>query len=537
MTARHIAQGLAGLGRNGDTVLMHVSPEEVDSLQGIAQLHGKSLTTNPHTGLPEAFSLGGVLQAALPMAAGAVLGGPLGMSALSAGLITGAGTALLTGDPMKGVMAGLGGYGGAGLGSSLTNFANSAPAATQTAEVGNAIQGGAQSSAAASEMLKNAGMNATAGLPATGGIGALPNSAAIPSVGAQAPMSGFDALGAGISKAASNPMDYVNYLGGPGKALGTVGYPIGGALLGGIEPGDLGPKPYDPKKDEDRKDKYDPNARLYLGNDTGLRLYASGGPVAFAGGGPLEGGGPGALQGAGGVPIRTVTQNPTPGNPLAQLKNMAPMGGSLATVPVPKAGPFASYDEVQAMNKKYDADVAAANKRMTGLGGLGSGDPWSRMGNLAQLQGLNQQQPSGWERLATMTPMGAQPTKAPEVSGLDTLNLNSAPGMRFSEGGLNSLFTHPDDFDPNTHMMAKGGYLDGQGDGMSDSIPATIQGGQPARLADGEFVVPADVVSHLGNGSTKAGAKQLYAMMDKVRKARTGTKKQGKQINPAKMMP
>jgi hypothetical protein len=79
--------------------------------------------------------------------------------------------------------------------------------------------------------------------------------------------------------------------------------------------------------------------------------------------------------------------------------------------------------------------------------------------------------------------------------------------------------------------------LKGPGDGMSDNIPATIGGKQPARLADGEFVVPADVVSHLGNGSTDAGAKHLYNMMDKVRKARTGNKKQGKQINPSKFMP
>jgi hypothetical protein len=83
----------------------------------------------------------------------------------------------------------------------------------------------------------------------------------------------------------------------------------------------------------------------------------------------------------------------------------------------------------------------------------------------------------------------------------------------------------------------KGGYLDGAGDGMSDSIPATIEGKQPARLADGEFVVPADVVSHIGNGSSKAGSKRLYAMLDKVRHARTGNKKQGKQIKPEKYMP
>jgi hypothetical protein len=87
-----------------------------------------------------------------------------------------------------------------------------------------------------------------------------------------------------------------------------------------------------------------------------------------------------------------------------------------------------------------------------------------------------------------------------------------------------------------------GGYSDGgrmlkgPGDGMSDNIPATIAGKQPARLADGEFVIPADVVSHLGNGSTDAGAKQLYAMMNRVRKARTGNSKQGKQIKPAKHM-
>jgi hypothetical protein len=88
--------------------------------------------------------------------------------------------------------------------------------------------------------------------------------------------------------------------------------------------------------------------------------------------------------------------------------------------------------------------------------------------------------------------------------------------------------------------MAKGGmhprFLSGGGDGMSDDIKATINGKQPARLADGEFVIPADVVSHLGNGSSKAGAKKLYSMMDRVRHARTGNKKQGKQINPNKFL-
>lgn len=87
--------------------------------------------------------------------------------------------------------------------------------------------------------------------------------------------------------------------------------------------------------------------------------------------------------------------------------------------------------------------------------------------------------------------------------------------------------------------LAKGGstnprYLQGSTDGMADEIPATIDGEQPAALAHGEFVVPADVVSHLGNGNSDAGADVLYKMMDKIRKARTGTKKQGKQIDPNK---
>jgi hypothetical protein len=81
-----------------------------------------------------------------------------------------------------------------------------------------------------------------------------------------------------------------------------------------------------------------------------------------------------------------------------------------------------------------------------------------------------------------------------------------------------------------------GRLLKGPGDGMSDNIPASIGDKQPARLADGEFVVPADVVSHLGNGSTDAGAKKLYAMMDKVRTARVGTKKQGKEIKAEKYL-
>ena len=85
--------------------------------------------------------------------------------------------------------------------------------------------------------------------------------------------------------------------------------------------------------------------------------------------------------------------------------------------------------------------------------------------------------------------------------------------------------------------MAKGHYLRGATDGMADKLPAHIDNNQPAALSHGEFVIPADVVSHLGNGNSDAGAKKLYQMMDRIRMDRTGTKKQGRQINPDKYMP
>ena len=100
---------------------------------------------------------------------------------------------------------------------------------------------------------------------------------------------------------------------------------------------------------------------------------------------------------------------------------------------------------------------------------------------------------------------------------------------RYAQGGLSDLGGYSD-------YAGGGRMLKGPGDGMSDNIPATIAGKQPARLANEEFVIPADVVSHLGNGSSEAGAKQLYKMMDRVRQARTGKKTQGKQIKADKYL-
>jgi hypothetical protein len=134
------------------------------------------------------------------------------------------------------------------------------------------------------------------------------------------------------------------------------------------------------------------------------------------------------------------------------------------------------------------------------------------------------------------------PTDAAGVAGSEAANV--AEGMSsvaegavdsgptsagvYARGGLSSLAA-----------FARGGYnlgdysdggrlLRGPGDGVSDSIPASIANKRPARLADGEFVVPARIVSELGNGSTEAGARQLYAMMDRIQRARKKSVGKGK---------
>jgi hypothetical protein len=141
------------------------------------------------------------------------------------------------------------------------------------------------------------------------------------------------------------------------------------------------------------------------------------------------------------------------------------------------------------------------------------------------------------------------PTRRLDLTGDSGLRLMAgSPGLDTSTAGALDLVDEEDEEETGITYaaqgglmrLANGGYLSGgniPGDGMSDDIPARIGGTQEAALSEGEFVIPADVVSHLGNGSSNAGSKKLYAMMDNLRKARTGTEKQGKEINPYNYMP
>jgi hypothetical protein len=603
-----------------------MQPHEVAGLQAIAKTQGTSLTINPKTGLPEAFSLGGFFSSLLPVFAGAATGGA--GAPLWAGIAAGAATGALTNkkDPLMGaVTGGMGGYGGFNIGSGFANAGarTATPAAGgvqlsgSTVPTGTGVQFGqgaaqqigtpqlnqslAQSGvnfdpiarSTAQNIVSNTGPGvafkntfAQSALPGDAGylgqgiggtdiMGSGAIGSAVPggSLSAQQSLAnagqGFenlvtgqegswDAFKQGLAGAGKAPVSNLS-------AATTLGMPIGSAVLGGLEPSDLYGDPMRPGQNPN--EKYDPYKTLNLNTNTGLKLYAQGGPVSFADGGDaLKGGGAGAMQGAGMVPLDVTDINAKYGyNPDEEPQSSGSMGimglgtaQSMPSVQVPVLGLFADNDQIETARSAYESQLAAA---MAGRGGMGSTANASRMG---RSMGTATGGPAATTRsgIAGLGSMGATADTAPTASTAETalsrLNINKqyAEGGTIAQGGLQDLYSTSDSIAPpqlsqdgyglgrlqamaqgGAMGYAKGGYLDGPGDGMSDSIPATIEGKQPARLADGEFVVPADVVSHLGNGSTKAGSQRLYNMLDKVRKARTGTKKQGKQINPNKFMP
>jgi hypothetical protein len=541
------AQGLASLGRGNDSMLMHVTPREVEGLQGLAMAHGGSLTINPQTGLPEA----GFLDSILPMAAGFALGpGGFGLfsSPLMAGLTVGGITALASGDIGKGIMAGLGAGGGAGLGSTFAKMGQNAvggiaPQAAKDAVVSTAVQG--LPANVAQNAATNLGMfNAPGATAAMGGVGATvpnavqslatspsnlgmfntgatgatsalaPSSTQIAESTLSQPLSGFGASGKGFGEFIKDPFDKgfeaFKQAGGKdgvpltsGEAAYELGSPVATLALSGMEP--PVPQPY---IDPDTGKYRGPQGQLNLSDrfDTGLRL-AAGGAVG----------------------------NPSVGQGISDLYNR----------PEGQASEIISQDGYGIGRLNSLANAEAMNNAKT-LGYADGGDVGMNLNDSPlnlNLVGAPTDSASGNNQNPLLGLFGGQfgakgmPTRDPIQMGMYGMN-----------NPLFSLFQRfsppkPKSYNLNVNtgkqepQYADGGYLNGDGDGMSDSIPATIEGKQPARLADGEFVVPADVVSHLGNGSSKAGSKRLYAMLDKVRHARTGNKKQGKEIKADKYLP
>ena len=511
-----IPQGIASLGRGQDSMLVHMTPGEVHGLQQLATAYGGSLTINPQTGLPEA----GILSALLPLALGFALGPVgLGMNPLAAAATVGGVGALSTGSLSKGLTYGLGAYGGAGLGGSLAEMG---------VEQANALVG-TETNAAAKLAGDLAYDNALARnkayrdlLGSEAGIfhspydprladAAVVKSQAIDTAGATFNPPATSPAGQALARGpAQNMYEGVTQL-GTKEGLKTLGGKLGYAGMAGLAaplvssaltPNKFVPQPVKPStyyNTSYNPPRYNPTTGMYdpasYGPGSSSTVYAAqGGAIEYARGGladfyPLTGDRPNT-GGLGGV-----AEKP---------KNSREINDSNSGAGI--------YD-----NK-------AGNGPYSDSGGIYENTPSDVASLLAKTSATT------LARYKTAKNAAMQAAAIAELrKRANAVNDYGADTTSAAQGGLMGLNTY----------AAGGKLLRGPGDGMSDSIPAVIQGAKPQRaaLADGEFVIPADVVSHLGNGSTEAGSKRLYSMMDKVRRARTGNPKQGKQINPERFIP
>jgi hypothetical protein len=512
MSLQAAAQHLSNQGRGPDNTLVHMSRGEVKSLNDLAMAHGGHLTINPQTGLPEA----GFLSKLLPMLAGGALAMIPGVGPIMAASLVGGGTAIATGSLEKGLMAGLGAYGGADLASSLT----SAGAASVVPKAAAA----APTAAAAAPTA----VNPLAGLDVSG-----------------ATTAGFSPAATGAATAA--PTAVVPTGAGP-----LSGLDVSGATTAGLPPTTMAP----PTPTAVQPNMATNAPGTWSTNPADYETFSA------------KANTPGAF---GEAPLKLHPENMTASQRFEAMKNgasfdnvvdyatknpytSAAMAASLYT---PKKEPEYEPDADMGQRYSYSADptnplpspdsggreqtyftpryTKISDEEARSIYGYAGGGPVETMSNLNGM-GMASNYP-----LANVSRGPAQTMYQPPMSssvvtgGATDTAVNPMTGeMAFARGGLSSAASHLGDYSDG------GRLLRGPGDGVSDSIPAMIGRKQPARLADGEFVVPARIVSELGNGSTEAGARKLYAMMDRVqasRKKSIGKGKVAKNSRASKYLP
>jgi hypothetical protein len=495
-----------------------MTPREVQGLQALAKAKGGTLTINPETGLPEAGFLDQILPvvamaAATYFTAGAAapyLASALGSAGMAAGTATtvggalagagagalygGIGAGIQGGDVGKGaLMGGLGGAISGGMGAYDNVF--SAAGATDAGALSNAQN---VEQLARVENSPVAGMGPEITTP--GSPGAAPSkefaqtfrSDVTPPPTAPTPQ----APGAPV-----NPTSAYQGYGPIGRTL-TASLPGIGGAMGEKPEGVPGEEPYSSQS------TLSPNFQGYTPAQPNpyyraqYTRYAAGGGLmdAYQAGGPVER-----------MSMMNTAMNPQGGlYPQGMIDKTQYATPTQRPVSAELVTDAPAYERSNPMLMAAGGDTRKKKRAsLTAERTINALDPYNAA--LAQLNNAR---------------YGAN------MSGIGALNpsmtsLGELPAVAGASGGVASLGGYSDG----------GRMLKGPGDGMSDSIPGIIGGKRPARLADGEFVVPADVVSHLGNGSTDAGARKLYSMMDKVRKARTGKKKQAPAVNTGRFMP
>lgn len=599
--------GLASLvqsrGRGDDTMLVHMTPSEVHGLHALAFAHGGMPSVNPDTGLYEF----GFLSKILPTLLG-IAGGFFGLPTWAIGLGTGAIETARTGDLGKGILAGLGAYGGGEIGSALSNAGTAAATAGTTA----ATTGGTEVANLGLDTAANASRLSTFN-PV---FNAQPAAQAATQTAAQtAARTAVPQTFEGFKEAAGNV--FTNQ-GGAGsnflKDVGFKGFTAAAAPMMAMDQPTMGDN--QPEAEyyvgSQYKQTRNPNWTPYNGQPYFLQSYTPGTysktyspPFSAAGGGIIPAPNPSYPQAAitrsnyaaplqynrpqelldgyepkinpftgeerfddGGLaslPRDTRTTGPATmeqflrNNPQPAMNRADPTGALKSyytnllnpDMQPPRRSTSALEDYMRNMNidamKHIDADQIQKTKPVTptkpttqsipsgqnvNLGDLGmymnidpmTGIPTAGYSNKYKYDPVTRTYKTGAE-LAMEEAAKQQPTQptTPTTGGgfneyLDRFSLG------FAEGG-------------STEYAAGGKFLRGPGDGMSDDIKANIAGRQEARLADGEFVIPADVVSHLGNGSSEAGSRKLYKMMANIRKARTGRKRQAPAVKADRYLP
>lgn len=420
MSLEIAAQHLASRGRGPDTTLVHMAPQEVAGLQALAKAHGGTLTVNPDTGLPEA----GFLKNLLPTIIGFGIQATTGIPAWAIGLGLGAAETARTGSLGKGLMAGMGAYGGAGLGAGIAGT----------------------------------GAQALGAETAAGMMGANQAAAMMPQTAQQ--------LGASFASDMA------------AQGINPVAQAAAQAVPAGFE-------------------QFAPSATNF---------------GAF-GEAPIQ-----AAEAIQQVAPQTVTQAPQVYSPTQIEEAVAERMKSASAADKLSAGLGAYANDPSALLNK---DMARAGIAGLAPALLATPSPALYRGSKPEYEytykdGQYTRVPVGTRDSMTQTPRMFYAAGGPvdEMSRRnDALTIMSNGGQMFASGGVSHLGDYSDG----------GRLLKGPGDGVSDSIPATIADKRPARLADGEFVVPARIVSELGNGSTNAGARKLYAMMDRIQKSRGKT--------------
>lgn len=507
-----MAQELQSQGRNGDSIMVHMNPQEVGGLQALARANGTSLTINPMTGMPEAFNLGGFLKKMLPTLIGAGLAATGVGAPLAAGMV-GLGSTALTGSLKKGLMAGLGAYGGAslagaaGLGGSISNNAfgalgskagvfganmgagaalganalpTIAPSVTNMAStipgVDTAALSGIANNAIGQAGLSVVAPTASAALPSIapsvanmGSISSLPvansaslaqNAASLAAPGAvnvtQLPTTGFFDKFASTSRAGLPGMlsKYAPYAAAAGLATPFMSSGKMKDSSGAIDNSYQGPYYF-----EERKPTFAATTEELLNSSKQRNYFDVDQPGIYNTQGQL---------------VQPGSQTPA-GTPIIQ---------SFLNPNAKKNEPMYSFREVP-----YQTMPQGRPPGMTE-------DEYRRMLMGQGMFGM----PTGMAKGGAV-PLddGAFVVDARTVSEL---------GNGSSNAGIERL------------SRLGGRPVRGPGDGVSDSVPARIGRNQPARIARDEVIFSRAAVKRLGKGSQKKGAQKLYAMMKKAHKAR-----------------